>query len=410
MSEYPMKSLLTSFRTRSATTVVTQSLSALALALLLPACTSLGGSGPATGRVLDAAETDILGTRVRIVNINSETVKRTANPALSRGFAEVLGESPPVGTIIGRGDVIGVTVWEAPPAVLFGTLNTGASTGPAMIATSRNSEISPQMVDDMGRITLPFVGTIEVAGRTPRQVEEIVRRRLTGIANQPQVVVTITANTTANVTVVGEVASSARVPLTARGERLLDAIAAAGGVKQEINKITIQVTRDATVSTMPLEQLVRDQRHNIRLRPDDVVAAYYQPFSFTALGAAGINAEIPFESSGISLAQALGRINGLQDNRANPRGIFIFRWEDPNVLADGVASVAIEPHSDATVPVIYRINLTDPATFFAAQRFSLRNRDILYISNAPGVDLQKFVTVLSQGAFSIIGVTNAVRQ
>jgi polysaccharide export outer membrane protein len=303
---------------------------------------------------------------------------------------------------------VGVTVWEAPPAVLFGMLSSGAQAGPAMISTGRSSEISPQMVDDTGRITLPFVGTIEVAGRTPRQVEEIVRRRLEGIANQAQVLVTISANTSANVTVVGEVASSARVPLTARGERLLDVIAAVGGVKQEINRVTIQVTRDATVSAMPFEQLVRDPRHNVRLRPDDVVAAYYQPFSFTALGASGANAEIPFEASGISLAQALGRINGLQDNRANPRGVFIFRWEAPDALAGAVETGLTTPRSEASVPVIYRIDLTDPTTFFAAQRFPLRNRDILYVSNAPGVDLQKFVTLLSQGAFSIIGITNAI--
>ena len=88
--------------------------------------------------------------------------------------------------------------------------------------------------------------------------------------------------------------------------------------------------------------------------------------------------------------------------------MFIFRWEAPDALAGGVESALTTPRSDATVPVIYRIDLTDPATFFAAQRFPLRNRDILYVSNAPGVDLQKFVTVLSQGAFSIIGITNAI--
>ncbi|MFN9634382.1 MAG: polysaccharide biosynthesis/export family protein [Erythrobacteraceae bacterium] len=408
MPEFPMNDLSTASRGLTFNAPLARRLTALTLSLLLSACTSLGASGPSAGRVLSSWETEILGTRVRIANIDTALVDHLAEQPQSRGFAEVLGESPPVGTVIGHGDIVGVTVWEAPPAVLFGMLGSGAQAGPAMISTGRSSEISPQMVDDTGRITLPFVGTIEVAGRTPRQVEEIVRRGLEGIANQAQVLVTISANTSANVTVVGEVASSARVPLTARGERLLDVIAAVGGVKQEINRVTIQVTRDATVSTMPLEQLVRNPRHNVRLRPDDVVAAYYQPFSFTALGASGANAEIPFEASGISLAQALGRINGLQDNRANPSGVFIFRWEAPDALAGGVESALTTPRSDATVPVIYRIDLTDPATFFAAQRFPLRNRDILYVSNAPGVDLQKFVTVLSQGAFSIIGITNAI--
>jgi polysaccharide export outer membrane protein len=383
-------------------------LATLAVALLLPACTSLGGSGPSASRVLSADETEVLGTRVRIENVNAALVGRIADQAKLLGFAEILGDSPPVGTVIGRGDIVGVTVWEAPPAVLFGTLSSAAQASPATISVGRNSEISPQMVDDTGRITLPFVGTIEVAGQTPRQVEEIVRRRLAGLANQPQVLVTIAKNASANVTVVGEVASSMRVPLTAQGERLLDVIAAAGGVTQEMSKVTIQVTRNDSVSVMPLEQLVRDPRHNVRLRADDVVAAYFQPFSFTALGASGSNAEIPFEASGISLAQALGRIAGLQDNRANPRGVFIFRWEEPGALDTGVEPVDTTLLLHGKLPVIYRIDLTDPTTFFAAQRFPVRNRDILFVTNAPGADLQKFVTVLSQGAFSVIGITNAI--
>lgn len=405
MNDFIIASGELNFATRRKRRLVT-----LAVALLLPACTSLGGSGPSAGRVLSADETEVLGTRVRIENVNAALVGRMADQAKSRGFAEILGESPPVGTVIGRGDIVGVTVWEAPPAVLFGTLSPTAQAGPATISIGRNSEISPQMVDDTGRITLPFVGTIEVAGQTPRQVEEIVRRRLAGLANQPQVLVTIATNASANVTVVGEVASSMRVPLTAQGERLLDVIAAAGGVTQEMSKVTIQVTRKDSVSVMPLEQLVRNPRHNVRLRADDVVAAYFQPFSFTALGASGTNAEIPFEASGISLAQALGRIAGLQDNRANPRGVFIFRWEEPGALDTSVEPVDTSLLLNGKLPVIYRIDLTDPATFFAAQRFPIRNRDILFVTNAPGVDLQKFVTVLSQGAFSIIGITNAATQ
>jgi polysaccharide export outer membrane protein len=52
--------------------------------------------------------------------------------------------------------------------------------------------------------------------------------------------------------------------------------------------------------------------------------------------------------------------------------------------------------------------MSDPATFFVAQSFPIHNRDILYVSNAPGVDLQKFVSVITQTTFSVIGITNAV--
>lgn len=394
----------------SAASSSVQLMSLLVATLLLAGCTSLGASGPNVGRVLGTAETEILGTAVQVIDVNSAVAERAALFVQERGFAETLGESPPVGTIVGPGDLVGVTVWEAPPAALFGMLNSTLVTGPANISTGHKSEIAPQMVDSDGKITLPFVGTISVAGRTPREVEQMVRSRLEGVANQPQVLVTITANSSANVTVVGEVTTSARVPLTARGERLLDVIAAVGGVKQEIDKVTVQVTRGETVASMPLERLVRNPRDNVRLRPDDVVAAYFEPFSFISLGATGLNAEIPFQASGITLAQGLGRISGLQDNRANPRGVFLFRWESPEALAE-TTSLAVDgsrPGPGEAVPVIYRVDLSDPATFFAAQSFPIRNRDILYVSNAPGVDLQRFVMVLSQGAFSVIGITNEI--
>lgn len=58
---------------------------------------------------------------------------------------------------------------------------------------------------------------------------------------------------------------NAKIPLTAKGERLLDAIAAAGGSRQPIEKVMVQVTRDSQVVSMPLEKVVKDPRQNIIL-------------------------------------------------------------------------------------------------------------------------------------------------
>ncbi len=82
---------------------------------------------------------------------------------------------------------------------------------------------------------------------------------------------------------------------------------------------------------MPLDTVIRDPRQNIILRPDDVVAALYRPYSFVALGATGRNEELPFEARPAStLSQgARSASPGLQDARANVKGVFIFRFEDP---------------------------------------------------------------------------------
>jgi len=216
--------------------------------------------------------------------------------------------------------------------------------------------------------------------------------------------VSVSRNATSNVTVVGEVTQSLRMPLTARGERVLDALAAAGGVRQPLGKITIQLSRADQVLTMPLDQIVQDPKQNVILESGDVLAALYQPLSFTALGATGKNDEINFEAQGITLAQALGRVNGLQDARSDARGIFIFRFEERSLVPAGAQPLPTTP--EGTVPVIYRMDLKDPRSFLIAQDFPMHNKDVMYVANASSAELQKFLTILTTAVYSIYSVTH----
>lgn len=217
-----------------------------------------------------------------------------------------------------------VSIWEAPPATLFGSSGVNPRLGSG---TSRVTSFPEQMVTAGGTINVPFAGTVTAAERSPQQIEAEIVKRLAGKANQPQVMVRVTRNATSNVTVVGEVTQSVRMPLTAKGERLLDALASTGGMRQPVGKITIQLSRGGKVESMPLDAIIQDPKQNILLQPGDVLTALFQPNSFTALGASNKNEEINFEAQGITLAQALGRIGGLQDSRADAMGVFVFRFE-----------------------------------------------------------------------------------
>ena len=64
---------------------------------------------------------------------------------------------------------------------------------------------------------------------------------------------------------------------------------------------------------------------------------------------------------------------------------------------------------DGLIPVIYRIDLKNPATFFVAQGFPIRNKDVLYVSSAPITDLQRFVGIVSSMAFTVIGLGNQIQ-
>lgn len=375
----------------------------ITIAATLSGCATYPGwlpaSGPSREQVVDSHESQRI-EGIQIVDVNDTVARKLLAAEKKTLFSESFGAATRSTYVIGAGDVIEVSIWEAPPAMLFGSTTIDPRTGPA---TTRVTTFPEQMVGSSGMINIPFAGQIMSAGRTSREIESEVAQRLKDKANQPQVLVRVIRNNTANVTVVGEVANSTRMPLTARGERLLDALAAAGGVRQSVNKMTLQVTRGNKVQALPLDTIIRDPMQNIALQPGDVVTALFQPLSFTVLGATGKNEEINFEAQGISLAQALARSGGLQDSRADARAVFIFRLEDSKAL-DWKNPPKITP--DGKVPVVYQVDLKDPASFFIAQSFPIDNKDVLYVSNAPGADLQKFLNIVISVIYPIVNVGN----
>jgi polysaccharide export outer membrane protein len=372
----------------------------VALAVQLGGCSLMSASGP-SARAVNRAPKQMLATAdIKIIDVTDAVARNVIASTHVASFVETLGEGAPVGSIIGRGDTLEVVIWEAPPAALFGSVGGLGELGLSSSQIARGTAMPPQIVDNDGRISIPFAGSIPAAGRKPEQVASDITARLRGKAHEPQVLVRVADNVTRNVTVVGDVAGSARVPLTSKGERLLDVLAAVGGAKQPVNKTLIQISRGTQMASMPLETVIRDPRQNIRMQPDDIVTALFQPYSFTALGATGRNEEVSFEGTGVTLSQALGRVAGLQDLRADVKGAFIFRLEDPAALDPAIRAGA-HTTPEGKVPVVYRIDMKNPSTFFIAQSFPIRNKDVLYVSNAPLADFQKFISVISSALLPI---------
>lgn len=158
---------------------------------------------------------------------------------------------------------------------------------------------------------------------------------------------------------------------------------------------------------MALDQILQDPKQNLLLEAGDVIVLVHQPFTFTVLGATGKNEEIGFEARGISLAQALARSGGLADNRASAEGVFIFRFEDPNLVDPPIVSKPTHPHG--LVPVVYQINLRDPSSFFVMQNFAMKPKDVLYVSNAPAAELQKFLNLIFPLAYPVLAIVEAGR-
>ena len=373
-------------------------------AIMLAGCstTFLSSIGPSRNAIEHSADTRALPP-IQVIDVNEDVTQRLVAQRSRHLFSEVLSARPDQLQPIGAGDFLAVSIWEATPATLFGSVQVNPT---GMPTPSLATTLPEQPVDGEGCITVPFAGRIPAAGKTLPDIAAEIRHRLSKKANQPEVLVLLTHNLSSTVTVVGEVTTSTRVPLTAAHERLLDALAFAAGVKQPVSKTTIQITRGQNVYALPLDTIIQDPKQNVPLQAGDVITAMYQPLSFTALGASGKNDEINFETQGISLAQALARSGGLIDSRSNPSGVFVFRLEPRSVQAASGQSdsqpAAMTTAGAALVPVVYRVDLKDPRSLFWIQSFPIKDKDVLYVSNAPASELQKFLSLLFTFAYPVL--------
>ena len=367
----------------------------------IASCTSSGSflatSGPTRSSIQKISEQP--ETNIAILPLSGEIVAKLGSYLPSERFSDVFQSSTNVPGSIGLGDLVEVRIWETPPAVLFSSGNIQSA------STSKEFMLPEQMVDNIGNISVPFVGNIRVKGKIPSQVEHEIVSKLKGRANKPQVFVRIIKNNNSTVTVVGSSGNNRIIPISSKNERLLEVIALAGGINDSLNRISIQLTRQDQVVSMPLESIIKDPQQNIHLNSGDVITIQNQPSNFTVLGASGKNEEIGFEAKGISLAQALGRSGGLQDFRADASGVFIFRFEEPSRLVN-FTSFASDPNNlvDGKLPVIYQIDLKNPQTFFWSQKFMIQNNDMIYVSNASSADLNKFLSIITSSIYSVSAV------
>lgn len=366
------------------------------LAIFVAGCSVLPKAGPNASDVLFMSE-DSGDQRYEVFDISkplSDVLRQQRRNSLFTQFGDYRRSSE---STIGVGDTVSVTIWEAPGGVLFApsAMTVASNSSSFGGGGNRSSTLPDQVVGRDGTINVPFTDRIKVAGLTNRAAEAAIKKGLQGKTSDPQVAVNITRSLSTAVTVNGEVNSAGRIPISVRGDRLLDVVAGAGGLRVPVNETDVELVRGNKVARVPMLRVTGDPRENIYVRPNDTLTLMRAPRKFLVLGAAGANAEVPFDSDGITLVVALSKAGGLLDHRADPAGVFVFRYEPSSVVT------ALRPNSvlaaqTTSIPVVYRLNMLDPASLFAAQQFPIYDRDVIYISNAPLTDTMKIASVVGQ--------------
>ncbi len=226
---------------------------------------------------------------------------------------------------------------------------------------------------------MPYVGLVRAAGRTLAELRETIRARLAEKTLNPQVDVFPVDSKGRVVSVQGRVRSPGLYPIEPGTGRLLPRLARAGGVTEEPEVVRLKLRRDGKSGEIWVQDLYDVPANNVALRDGDSLIAERDRRIFTALGAVGRPATVPFPVRELSVERALGTVGGLIDGAADPTGVFIFRKE-PAVIARKVLTgdAATKPRR-----MVYLIDLTEPGGLFLAREFIMRDGDTLYVTTAP---------------------------
>jgi polysaccharide export outer membrane protein len=306
-----------------------------------------------------------------------------AAPRLHKAFTD---SRPPEKLRFGIGDVLRVTIFEARAGGLFLPEAGGGQRQGNFIT------VPEQEVDSDGDISIPYAGAIRAAGRTAVHVQQAIMEALKDRALEPQVVVSLALRQTSLITLLGDLRPQ-RLPALPAGERLLDTIARGGGPANQGYDEWVLLERARRRETVPLAALLYEPADNIWSHPGDTVYLYRQPQTFLAFGAVRvIGNQIPFDQWRLSLAEAIGKSGGLSDTQADPGAVFLYRGEARKVAQK--LGVNVSGFNGPIIPIIYTLNMRDPAVYFLATQFEMRNKDVIYVSNAVSVEVTKFLQYL----------------
>jgi len=324
-----------------------------------------------------------------VVAVNDRVTRATAVvPAL--GFSTEFKNAGQLGSdTIRAGDVLGITVYENVDDSLLGTEGAPAT-------------LEEVQVDGDGFIFIPYAGRIKAAGNSPEAIRRIITGKLADQTPDPQVEVRRAAGDGSTVSLVGAVGGQGVYPIERPTRTLSSMLARSGGITIEPEIAQITVIRGAARGKIWFEDLYRHPELDIALRGGDKILVEQDTRSFTALGATGSQARVPFESQNLSAIEAIAQVGGLLASAADPTGVFVLRNEPEEVAEQVLGRNDLE----GAQRLVYVLDLTEPNGMFMARDFVIRDGDTLYVTEAPFTQWSKVISAITGTASSAASITS----
>ncbi len=264
---------------------------------------------------------------------------------------------------IGPGDILSIIVWDHPEL-----------TTPA--GQYRSAEQAGTVVAEDGTIYYPYVGSLQVAGKTTRQVRDLLASRLSKFIEKVQLDVRMTAFRSKRVYVVGEVLKPGLQEVTDIPMTVLEAVNRAGGFGPEADHSRVLLTRKGTTYRVDIQAMYEAgaTEQNTLLEPGDILNVQDRSFNkIFVLGEVAKPGSLIMTKKRSTLAEALADAGYISQERSNPKWIYVMR-------------------GDSDVPELFHLDGSSPDSMLLADRFTLRPRDIVYVDAADVVRWNRVVS------------------
>lgn len=271
---------------------------------------------------------------------------------------------------VGAGDVLNVTVWDHPELTI-----------PA--GQFRSAGEAGNVVHPDGTIFYPYVGKIKVVGMHVSQIRDLITSSLAKFIEDPQVDVSVAAYNSQKVFVSGSVMNPSSLAVTSVPMTIIDAISGCGGLRQDADwrsvKLTRYVEENAISEVIDLHALLEqgDLSQNLVLSPGDVLhVPRNDGLKVFVMGDVIKAATQRIDRSGLTLAEALNNVGGINEGTADASGIFVIRAA-----------------KDSEVDV-YQLDASVGSMLVMSTQFELEPMDVVYVTSAPVARWNKLVAQL----------------
>lgn len=357
-------------------------LGALSIAVMM-----LAGCAFAPGSHLDRDKADEkLDGRVEFHRISPELLadKRTA-PSTPQPNEQLEREHSEYDYQVGRGDVLNITVWNHPEL----TIPAGSMRGPAEAGN---------WVHNDGTIFYPYIGRVQVEGLRVTEIQRLITERLGEYIESPQVDVTVAAFRSKRVYVTGEVNNPGTISLTNIPLTVLDVVNASGGIAETADWRNIVLTRNGEEQRFSFRDLYQrgDTTQNALVQHGDIVHVERNDVNKVFVLGEVMNASsIPMNRVRMTLAEGLAEVGGIDEQRADARGIFVFREA---------------PAGAEHIVDVYQLDVRQATSYILADQFELQSRDIVFVTAAPIARWNRVISLLMPTVTGLYQVTRTDRE